>query len=118
PFSPWLYRIARNCLTDRWRHLASVESLHVADDDALLGAGSDGLHQPQRRAESADIGARWRAALAALPTAQREAVLLKFEAGLDVDEIAAVTATHRETAKSRLRYGLSKLREMLAEVNL
>ncbi len=114
-FTPWLYRIARNCLTDRWRHLGVVESLHVADDDALLGAGSDGRMQPERRAQSDEIRARWQRALAALPALQREAVLLKLEADLSLDELAQVTGANRETVKTRLRYGMEKLRAMLTD---
>lgn len=113
PFAPWLYRIARNCLVDRWRHLALVEALHVADDDALLGAGSNGLLQPDRQAHGEGIRARWERALATLPALQREAVLLKLEADFSVDELAAITQANREAVKSRLRYGLAKLRELL-----
>ena len=48
--------------------------------------------------------------LAALPEAQREAFLLKEEAGLSLEAIAQATGTGRETVKSRLRYALQKLR--------
>lgn len=114
-FAPWLYRIACNCLIDRWRHLAAVESIHVADDIALLGASSNGLQQPERSAMSADIRAHWEKALAALPALQREAVLLKLEGGFSLDELAVITGADREAVKSRLRYGIAKLRELLSE---
>ncbi len=41
--------------------------------------------------------------------------LLREEAGLNLDQIAAVTDTNRETAKSRLRYAVSKLRAAVGE---
>lgn len=116
-FAPWLYRIARNCLTDRWRHLAMVESIQVADDEAMLGAPSNGLRRPDRMAESADVRRRWEQALATLPALQREAVLLKLEADFSVDEIATITNADREAVKSRLRYGFAKLRERLEAFN-
>ena len=48
--------------------------------------------------------------LAALPAAQREAFVLQHEAGLSLDEIAEATGVSPETAKSRLRYAMDKLR--------
>jgi RNA polymerase sigma-70 factor (ECF subfamily) len=53
------------------------------------------------------------AAVAALPEAQREVVALKIDAGLTFAEIAAVTGTSLNTAASRYRYGLEKLRTAL-----
>jgi RNA polymerase sigma-70 factor (ECF subfamily) len=53
------------------------------------------------------------AALDALPAAQREAFVLQQEGELSVEEIAQVTGVTRETAKSRLRYALAKLRASL-----
>ena len=53
------------------------------------------------------------AALSELPEAQREAFLLQQEGDLSVEEIGAVTGVSRETAKSRLRYALAKLRASL-----
>ena len=53
--------------------------------------------------------------LAALPAVQREAFLLQQEGGLSVEEIADATGVSRETAKSRLRYALAKLRQGMSE---
>ena len=53
------------------------------------------------------------AAVAALPDAQREVVALKIDAGLTFAEIAAVTGTSLNTAASRYRYALEKLRTAL-----
>jgi RNA polymerase sigma-70 factor (ECF subfamily) len=53
------------------------------------------------------------AALAGLPDAQREAFLLQQESELSIEEIAAATGVSGETAKSRLRYAVAKLRASL-----
>ena len=45
-----------------------------------------------------------------LPAAQREALVLQQESDMSVEEIAAATGVNRETAKSRLRYAIAKLR--------
>jgi len=55
------------------------------------------------------------AAVAALPEAQREVVALKIDAGLTFAEIAAVIGTSLNTAASRYRYALEKLRTALAD---
>lgn len=120
-FATWLYTLARNRLVDHWRangH-AHLISLDAEDDDdtrdaveALPGPRTD---RPDVRTEGREIGVRLAAALAALPPAQREAILLQQEADLSLDEIAAVTGAGAETVKSRLRYALAKLRAELAE---
>jgi RNA polymerase sigma-70 factor, ECF subfamily len=55
-------------------------------------------------------------ALDGLPSAQREAFVLQQEGSLTVEEIAKVTGVTRETAKSRLRYALAKLRHDLKDM--
>lgn len=55
------------------------------------------------------------AAVAALPDKQREVVALKIDAGLTFAEIAAVTGTSLNTAASRYRYALEKLRTAVAD---
>ena len=57
--------------------------------------------------------ARFVAAFEALPPAQREAFVMKEEAGLSIAEIAAATGTGEEAVKSRVRYATAKLREAL-----
>ena len=53
--------------------------------------------------------------IATLAPAQREAFLLQQEGGMSVEAIAQATGVTRETAKSRLRYALAKLRQGLGE---
>jgi len=50
------------------------------------------------------------AAVEQLPALQREAFLLHAEGGLTVEEVAQLTGVGRETAKSRLRYAMTRLR--------
>lgn len=53
------------------------------------------------------------AALAALPPEQREIVLLKVEGGLTFAQIAGVVGIRPNTAASRYRYAIEKLRRRL-----
>ena len=56
-----------------------------------------------------------RKAVEQLPDEQKDVLLLKLEAGLDLQTIADVTGVNRETAKSRLRYAVGKLKHTLRE---
>jgi RNA polymerase sigma-70 factor (ECF subfamily) len=53
------------------------------------------------------------AAVAALPDAQREVVALKFQGGLTFAEIASAMGTSLNTAASRYRYAIDKLRRLM-----
>jgi RNA polymerase sigma-70 factor (ECF subfamily) len=54
-------------------------------------------------------------AIEQLPDDQRIAVLLRLEQELSLEQIAMVTGGGRETVKSRLRYAMNRLREVLSE---
>jgi RNA polymerase sigma-70 factor (ECF subfamily) len=58
------------------------------------------------------------AAVNELPEAQREAFLLKEEADLGFQEIADVAGCSRDTAKSRFRLAVEKLRAALSAEGL
>lgn len=113
-FRTFLFRIAHNCFVDHYRR----QSLRPKQDypegqdweDALPAPAHDA---PDSRAENAELMARYRKALSALPAEQRDVFLLYEESGLSLDEIGAITGVGMETAKSRLRYALSKLRAAL-----
>jgi RNA polymerase sigma-70 factor (ECF subfamily) len=106
-FTTWLYTIAHNRLVDHWRKRGLTLVALEADDAPAEGA------DPADEARSREALARFAAALAALPALQREAFLLHEESGLAVAEIAAATGTNAETAKSRLRYAMAKLKAAL-----
>ncbi|MDA1038770.1 MAG: sigma-70 family RNA polymerase sigma factor [Planctomycetota bacterium] len=55
------------------------------------------------------------AAVAALPDAQREVVALRFHGGLTFAEIAAAMGTSLNTAASRYRYAIDKLRSLMQQ---
>ena len=119
-FTTYLYRLAHNRLIDFYRAEGRAEWVsRDADDDtedfvtALPGLRTD---QPDVQVESKNIAERIRIAITALPDAQREAFLLQQEAGLSVAEIAVATSVPEETAKSRLRYAINKLRTQLEDL--
>jgi RNA polymerase sigma-70 factor, ECF subfamily len=114
-FRTFLYRIAQNCFIDYCRR-SSVRNESSGAEDGWEGMlpGSE-QDRPDIRAEQGQMIARYRAALAALPAEQRDVFLL-YESGLSLDEIATISSVGAETAKSRLRYAVAKLRASLAPV--
>lgn len=111
-FSTWLYTIAHNRLVDHWR-AKGLALVTLDDEDDPIDPPAGPSAEPHRRAEAREKVGRLLEALAALPAAQREAFLLHEESGLSIAEIATVTGTGEETAKSRLRYAMNKLREVI-----
>jgi RNA polymerase sigma-70 factor (ECF subfamily) len=71
--------------------------------------------QPERRLQSDREMEAILRLVDELPEEQRTVFLLREEAGMDLDEIAAVTGVNAETAKSRLRYAVRKLRAGLGD---
>ena len=94
-------------------HLTLVSADDEAHQDAVAAIPAARSDEPQSRAENRELSERLRAALAALPPAQREAFLLQQEGGLSLAEIAELTDVGTETVKSRLRYAVGKLRAEL-----
>jgi RNA polymerase sigma factor (sigma-70 family) len=126
-FRTWLFTLAHHCAIDVLRKSGREVSLdgpgaHDGNDD------DDGDRPPFQPTSplwpgwpaasgSVDDIAFWRAAgarllecLDALPAAQRGAFLLHYEDGLALADLARALEVGFETAKSRLRYALAKLR--------
>ena len=111
----WAFTIAHNLAVDRLRVAGREVGLEQREDgsDPLewLSASLDQSHP------SSEDEAFWRAAgrqlldcLERLPAVQRAAFLLHHEDGASVEELARSLGLPFETAKSRLRYALQKLR--------
>jgi RNA polymerase sigma factor (sigma-70 family) len=109
-FGSWLYAIAHNRLMDHYRASGGAHRLDGEEGEAALEdlpAGDLPAHVLLDRKRASE---RLFAALARLPEAQREAFLMQQEGELSLEEIARATGVNRETAKSRLRYAVAKLR--------
>jgi len=121
-FSTWLYTLARHRMIDHWRarhgvslaSLEDAETLAQAEESFAATQGSN--DDPLGTSMGLEARQRLVAALADVPTLQRDAFLLHVEGGLSLQEIADLTAASVETVKSRLRYAYRRLRKALEDM--
>jgi len=111
-FSTWLYRIASNRLVDHYRQQGRWNPYleEGLDGEAEQCAATMPNEEPERQADLNAQIRRLLECLQQLPPAQRQVFLLKEEAGLALEAIAATLGINREAAKSRMRYAIGKLR--------
>jgi len=114
-FSTYLFHLAHNHLIDFYRKQSGRIPLSFnEEDDVQLLAGNE--HDgPESRAGINEEVDQFLLLIDELPEAQREALMLREEGGLSVEEIAQATNVNAETAKSRLRYAVNKLRKAMQE---
>jgi RNA polymerase sigma factor (sigma-70 family) len=118
----WLFRVARNRITDLFRKKEpeNFSDLAVADDDDEMLRFEDLLPSPDDGPEA--LFARnvlledMKAALAELPQEQREVFLAHEIEGRSFKEIAEKSGVSVNTLLSRKRYAVLHLRERLQRV--
>jgi RNA polymerase sigma-70 factor (ECF subfamily) len=100
----WLFGIARNAALDELRRRKRAAALAAEPADVEAAAPEDAAEAALRRAAV-------RAALTRLGARERELIALKFHAGLDNSEIAAVLGVSVSNAGTQLHRAMTKLRE-------
>ena len=117
-FTTYIYTLAHHRLIDHYRkhgHAAMVSFDDDSEDAPLVAEPSAAPRdEPERHLDVKQQAAKLLELLGALPASQREAFVMQYESGMSVEEIADATGVTRETAKSRLRYALAKIRQGLA----
>lgn len=114
-FTTFLFRIAHNSVIDYLRRAEHRYESGVDDafvEEQLQAAKAD---RPDAQLSELQLRRQFRRALDALPQEQRDVFILYEDTGLSLEEIGNVTGVPMETAKSRLRYAVSKLRAALAQ---
>jgi RNA polymerase sigma-70 factor, ECF subfamily len=106
----WIFTLARSRIVDRLRKL---QRLHKVNEAISAGKEIEFPTASVDPIEAVEIGERRQqviAALARIPSAQRQVIELAYYQGLTHTEIAARTGLTLGTVKTRLRLGLSKLK--------
>jgi len=118
-FRTWLFTLAHHRVIDVWRRSGREVSITTDDDDDAPWEpdAAEGVPWQQWPAPQGEDIAFWRragerllACLEELPLPQRSAFLLHHDDGLSLADVASALDVGFETAKTRLRYAMSKLR--------
>jgi RNA polymerase sigma-70 factor (ECF subfamily) len=117
-FSTWLYAVARNLTIDYLRKKSplSLDGINdglMEDEDRAPLEPADTRPLAWEVVQQREQAERINAALVSIPAEYREAVVLRFQEGLALDEIATVTGARLGTVKSRLYRGLNLLMSRL-----
>ena len=102
----WLFRILRNCFYS----LLRKSSREVQDEDEKL-AGQLSVAPSQHASIAMN---EFRHALDALPSDQREAIVLVGASGFSYEEAAEICGCATGTVKSRVHRARARLRELMA----
>jgi RNA polymerase sigma factor (sigma-70 family) len=107
-FRTWVFTLARNHFIDHYkRSFAETRRVPLPDEaESPESAPSDLIEA----SETSDL---LRRAMLTLPFEQRD-VLSLWAAGVEIDQIAAMTGAPRETVLSRKKYAINKLRSAIA----
>jgi len=125
-FSTWLYQIALNHCRDelkkrRRRTMVSLDSLQENDNgthgERVTLARGD-AEQAAKHACNHNLREIIKRALQEIPPQQREVIIMKQYEELKFHEIAEILDTSVNTAKSRMYYGLSALRNVFKQWNI
>jgi RNA polymerase sigma-70 factor, ECF subfamily len=115
-FNTFLFRIAHNCAVDYFRRSGRPHENAAQDVDEIAEEIGAAEHErPDAALSEAQVRSDFRRALAELPPEQRDVFVLYEESGLTLEEIGRITGVAMETAKSRLRYAVGKLRMALRQ---
>ncbi len=115
----WIFAIARNTAIESLKSANNDQHQQLTDaaepdnddeiDKSILNALCRSL-PPVNQITVEELGRRIAAAVTMLPETEREVFLLREDADLTMDEIAQIVNCSKETAKSRMRYAINKLR--------
>jgi RNA polymerase sigma-70 factor (ECF subfamily) len=108
-FKAWLFRIATNKVNDLWRSRGRQRAAH---DGLKLITDQEHPHAGQRLEES-ETERKLREAIAKLPEAQRQVLMLRYYSGLKFVEIAEMLGCPLNTALGRMHKAMLKLKELM-----
>jgi len=107
----YLRLMARSRALDLWREGQAAGRASDRLKNVVAVGASQGGERPDQIVERSEATDTVASALRTLPENQREAVVLAYWGGLTAEEVARRASVPLGTAKSRIRLGLTKLRD-------
>jgi RNA polymerase sigma-70 factor (ECF subfamily) len=113
-FSTWLFAVARNLAIDymRRKQPASLDGL-MSDEGSTFDVPATGQVSAFDSSVQREQNEQISAGMEHLPAEYREALVLRFQEGMTLEEIADVACVPLGTVKSRIYRGLSALEPWL-----
>jgi RNA polymerase sigma-70 factor, ECF subfamily len=111
-FEPWLFSIARNLTIDQMRKRKAI-SLDTPEEETEFQLPASGEPSPFEMAARTEDAERMAQSLQTLDPIYREALLLRFQEDLSLQEIASIVKAPVPTVSSRIYRGLQMLRIQL-----
>jgi RNA polymerase sigma-70 factor, ECF subfamily len=112
-FGTWLFAVARNLVIDHMRRKQPASLDGLLNDETAFDVPATGqasaLDTTLQREQNEHIAA----GMQHLPAEYREALVLRFQEGMSLEEIASVARVPLGTVKSRIYRGLSALEPWL-----
>lgn len=112
PVAPYLYRMVANMCIDRLRRhkpvIVSIDEIRAEEMPHEKSAATERVAAGEQIKHAEEL-------LAQLPGRQAEVLRLRFIDDLSLSEIAKLLGCSLATIKSRLRYGVARLRRILSQ---
>lgn len=105
-FSTWIYRVATNCVTDFYRSRGRRKEAPL-EEERLGGRRTAGTDM-----ERLDLQVTLLELLGELPEKYREAIGLRYFAGMRVQEVAETLGITESAASKRILRGLDELKKL------
>lgn len=114
-FAAWFFQVVRNVAVDHLRrkrlNTLSLDDLQAA---GYAGPASSAAGSPEAQAEREALGRALEQALGRIRPAHREAIVLRYQQDLTVEEIAEILAVPPATVKTFLHRGRKELAAILS----
>jgi RNA polymerase sigma-70 factor, ECF subfamily len=108
-FEPWLFRVARNIALDAMRK-RPIFSSDSGEENGVRSSPASGEPSPYTLAARTQDAERLAHSLRNLEPVYREALVLRFQEELSLQEISAIVGAPVSTVASRIYRGLETLR--------
>lgn len=109
PMQAWLFRIAKNLITDHFRRAQRKPTVPIGDFDTA--GDDDPAGDVERKLEMERVNA----AMTRLTPDQQEVLRMRFYAGMNTREVAEVLQKSDGAVRQIQHYGIQKLKLLLAD---